>query len=159
MQKFQIGDMVRVTRDCKGTGTRTVRCGKLGVIDNHSIHPTTGQHIYKLECHPFIIFPESYLESAVVKTAQPGDTIEVTDSRSKYFGRKMVVIEWPNETTVQFRGRGEVCFLTDDSDQDFDYYYITDQHYKVVSEKESNQTGVDASLKQQRDDNLRDVFG
>lgn len=158
MQKFQIGDMVRVIRDCKGEGTRTVRCGKLGVIDNWGFRPGVG-HVYKLECRPFITFPESYLESAIVKTAQSGDTIEVTDSKSKYFGRKMVIIEWPNETIVQFRGRGEVCFLTDDSDQDFDYYYITDQHYKVVSEKESNQTGVDASLRKQRDDNLRDVFG
>ena len=72
--------------------------------------------------------------------AKQGDTVKITHERSSYFGRRMVVIEWPDVAGQQATSLGEVCcdtgcLVTSGK------YYVTDECYRVVVETESKSNG------------------
>lgn len=88
--------------------------------------------------------------------AQPGDTIEITSLDPDWMGKRLVVIERPNNAIGQ-TPKGDAWIIFGRHAR-----FFTPCQYKVVHTVENrdrrSELSVDESLAKQRDDNLRSAF-
>lgn len=85
--------------------------------------------------------------------AKPGDVIEITDPESDLLGKRVTVVECPEEYR-SFHAVGETWHHTRGRPT-----YFRDGNYVIVKRANSQNDDVDKSLDRQRDDNLRSLFG
>jgi hypothetical protein len=151
MRKFNVGDVV------SSTSPPYLNNRKIVSIDD--------------SCTPILCFiegrepietspPLSCTENSLVLVeeahAQPGDTIEITFNEDGWLGKRFVVVESDRKGSEP----GEAWFY----DEHKTLGYFMSHNYKIISRsgKAPNNKAnrdVDTFLKEQKDDNLRSVFG
>jgi hypothetical protein len=95
------------------------------------------------------------------KWAKPGDTIEITWTNPDWLGKRLVVIECPEEHKNSFGNHPSHAWFCNEFCGGASYF--TADIYKVVERAgrcvSISNGDVDESLKRQLDENLRGVFG